>query len=66
MKKTPAAKIATVIQTVTDESDSLDPEGSDPDRTNPDDAKVDDFCDRAGREAFIVLSSSPSRYRLNQ
>ena len=63
MKKTPAAKMATVIQTVTDESESLDPEGSDPDRTNPDDAKVDDF---AGREAFIVLSSSPSRYRLNQ
>jgi hypothetical protein len=55
--------MATVIQTVTDESESLDPEGSDPDRTRPDDAKVDDF---AGREAFIVLSSSPSRYRLNQ
>jgi hypothetical protein len=51
--------MATVIQTVSDESESLDPEGSDPDRTNPDDAKVDDFCDRAGREAFIVLSSSP-------
>ena len=59
MAAVPRATPATVIQTVSDESASLDPEGSDPDRTNPDDAKVDDFCDRAGREAFIVLSSSP-------
>jgi len=34
MKKTPAAKMATAIQTVSDESEPLDPEGGDPDRTN--------------------------------